>query len=133
MHCAFPRLPLKALEPHAVHPLPVASPPYPAEHSHRLDSEFNSLFVPQTQESELVALKIPSAIEDPPGHAVHCVFPPPTLKALEPHALQPTLNEVASPPYPAEHSQRSVSEFNSAFPPQTQESELVAVVTESPI
>ena len=49
----------------------VASPPYPAEHSHLPVSELNSAFDPQTQESELVAVVSPSEMEDPGGHAVH--------------------------------------------------------------
>ena len=53
----------------------VASPPYPAEHSHLPVSEFISAFPPQTQESELVAVVSPPEMEDPDGQAVHWVFP----------------------------------------------------------
>ena len=131
MHWVLPAPPLNALVPQALHPIvtTVASPPYPAEHSHRPVSEFISALLPQTQEPESVALEIPPAIEDPEGQDVQPVFPSSTLNALVPHGLQPTLNEAASPPYPGEHSHRSTSKFNTALPPQTQESELVAVVS----
>ena len=107
----------------------VASPPYPAEHSHRPVSVFISAFNPQTQESELVAFVLSSAMLDPAGHAMHCAFPTSDLYEAVPQVLQPIPVFVASPPYPAAHSQRPVSVFISAFNPQTQESELVACVS----
>ena len=63
---------------------------------------------------------------DPAGQDVHCVLPTSDLYAVVPQGVQPTLGFVASPPYPAEHSQRPVSVFISALAPHTQESELVA-------
>ena len=79
----------------------VASPPYPAEHSHRPVSVFISAFNPHTQESELVAFVLASAMLDPAGHAMHCAFPTSDLYNAVPQALHPRLGFVASPPYPA--------------------------------
>ena len=112
----------------------MASPPCPAEHSHWFVSELNSAFATQTQESESVAVASfpPLEIEAPRGQEVHCSLPTSPLNAEDPHGLQPTLADVASPPYPAEHSHWFVSEFNSAFAPQTQESESVAVASFPP-
>ena len=103
----LPVVGLKDVEPHGLHPtkLFVASPPYPAEHSHRSVSVFISALPPQVQENELVALITPPPMEDPEGQAVHCVFPREPLNALEPQTLHPMLLLVASPPYPALHSQ----------------------------
>jgi len=51
VHCVFPTSDLYAVVPQALHPMLgfVASPPYPAEHSHRPVSAFSSAFNPQTQ------------------------------------------------------------------------------------
>ena len=135
LHCVFPTSSLCAFEPQGVQPTiaTVASPPYPAEHSQRPVSVFISAFDPHTQEPELVASVSPSAMLDPAGHDVHCVLPTSDLYDVVPQALHPTLATVASPPYPAEHSQRPVSVFISAFAPHTQESELVASVSPSAI
>ena len=103
----------------------VASPPYPAEHSQRSVSEFISALPPQAHESELTALVTPSPMDDPAGQEVHCVLPTEPLKALEPHGTHPTLADVASPPYPAEHSQRLASEFISELPEHIQKAALV--------
>ena len=104
----------------------VASPPYPAEHSQRSVSEFISALPPHAQESELVALVTPPPMDDPAGQAVHCVLPTEPLKALEPQTLQPTLVMEASPPYPAEHSQRLFIVSISAVPTHTQAEKDVA-------
>ena len=76
----------------------VASPPYPAEHSQRPVPVFISALAPHTQESELVASVSPSAMLDPAGQDVHCVFPTFGLNAVVPHTVQPTAAFVASPP-----------------------------------
>ena len=109
----------------------MASPPYPAEHSQRPVSVFISAFTPHTQESELVASVSPSSMLDPAGQDVHCVLPILDLYDVVPQAMQPTFGFVASPPYPAWHSQRPVPVFNSAFRPHKHESELVASVSPS--
>ena len=77
VHCAFPTSDLYDAVPQVLQPIPVfvASPPCPAEHSHRPVSVFISAFNPHTQESELVAFVLASAMLDPAGHDVHCKFP----------------------------------------------------------
>ena len=87
------------------------------------------MLVPHKHESAFVASVTPLLIDAPGGHAVHSVFPTPDLYDVVPQGMHPTLGFVASPPYPAAHSQRPVSVFISAFNPQTQESELVACVS----
>ena len=71
---------------------------------------------------------MPSKIVAPEGHGTQTMLPAVGLKALDPHGLHPTKPLIASPPYPAEHSQRPVSEFKTAFAPQAHEAELVALL-----
>ena len=54
----------------------------------------------------------PTALLDPGGQDVHCVLPILDLYEEVPQAVHPTLATVASPPYPAEHSQRPASVFS---------------------
>ena len=133
MQTMLPAVGLKALDPHGLHPTKplVASPPYPAEHSQRPVSEFISALPPHAQESELVALVKPPPMDDPEGQKVHCAFPTEPLKALEPHALHPILMFVASPPYPALHSQMWDSTLCEERIGHEQSSGSVALVTPS--
>ena len=90
-----PTLPGEALNsrvPHALHPTALldASPLYPAEHSQGPLSAFRTAFVPQAQESELVALVISFSIVAPVGHGVQAILPAEALNALDPHTLHPT-------------------------------------------
>ena len=85
----------------------------------------------QKHEAELVASVSPTALLDPGGQDVHCVLPILDLYEEVPQAVHPTLATVASPAYPAEHSQRPASVFISALAPHKHESELVASVSPS--
>ena len=89
-------------------------------------SVFSTELAPHAHEEELVALVTPPSIMDPEGHGVHPVFSGVPLKALEPHALQPRDATVASPPYPALHSQRKDVVFRTELAAQRHEEELVA-------
>ena len=130
---AFPTSALYDEVPQALHPTLgfVASPPWPATHSQRSAPVSNSALGPHKHESELVASVSPSSMLDPAGQDVHCVLPTSDLYDVVPQALHPTLATVASPAYPAEHSQRPASVFISALAPHKHESELVASVSPS--
>ncbi len=75
-----------------------------------------------------MALPTSPVIVAPEAHGVQAMLPVVGLKDVEPHGLHPTNVLVASPPYPAAHSQRPVSTFKTALAPQAQESELVAIL-----
>ena len=68
---------------------------------------------------------------DPAGQDVQGAFPISALYDVVPQALHPTLGFVASPPWPATHSQRSAPVSNSALGPHKHEAELVASVSPS--
>ncbi len=79
-----------------------------------------------------MALPTSPVIVAPEAHGVQAMFAAAVLYAWDPQGLHPTNVLVASPPYPAAHSQRPVSTFKTALAPQAQESELVALPT-SPV
>ena len=108
VHCVLPTSDLYAVVPQGVQPTLgfVASPPYPGAHSQRPVSVFICAMGLHKHKAELVASVSPTALLDPGGQDVHCVLPTLDLYEEVPQALQPTFATVASPPYPAEHSQR---------------------------
>ena len=133
MQAMLPVEDLKAAEPQTLHPpkLLVASPPYPAEHSHTWASTFMSEFKGHSQLVEEVAFVTSSAMLAPRAQESQPTFPAALLYSRAPHGLHPTAILDASPLYPASHSHRPASAFKTALVPQAHESELVALLTPS--
>ena len=110
----MPDISLKAMFPQGMHPTPatVASPPYPARHSHLPLSVFIAENSSQAHMEELVdGLPSLSRILDPGGQAVHWSLPGVSLKEATPQGEHPMLVTLASPLYPARHSHTPLPSF----------------------